>query len=157
MPTEDQLPSQDEVDAVLNEVVEPEEIRVLKTDEERELAHRIIPFLVAKTAKQMEAKRAKALSETVEMLKSDNAKLIEAELVKIRDGAKPPDLKQIEQLLNQEYIEIKFATPDGKEFVVRELPQAAENRFLKIIQKRLVPRLSELASIEWTNTATAAE
>jgi hypothetical protein len=146
----------EEVDSILSEVTEPEEIRILKTDEERAVAMKIMPFLVAKVNKQLEAKRGKELESLIAQIREDNEKMIQAEVNRIRESTKPPDLKQIEQLLNQEYVEVKFQS-FGKDLVIRELPQAAETKFIKIIQVKLMPKMQQFTSIEWTNTDSVAE
>lgn len=154
-------PTPEEVDAALSGV---EEFEV--TDAAvRKAVMKLIPALVQKAnsvAKvTAEADYAKRLQTTVDELKVQNQKMIEAKIKEIEDASKPPDPKEIEKLLTQEYMEFKVKVTERKgkaarEFSIRELPQATELKFMKIIEKSLLPYLKELSSVEWTDGMTVA-
>jgi hypothetical protein len=154
-------PSPEEINDALTGVEDFEELRDLPP-EAHAGALRIIPYLVQRANTAAEAGYAKKLESTVSELKAANSKMIDTELDKMRAANKPPDPKEIEKLLTQEYQEFKVTVYERKgknqrEFVIREMPQATELKFLKIIQQRMVPHLKELSSVEWTSGTSMAE
>jgi hypothetical protein len=155
------VPTSEEVDEALMKQTDVEELQILGTPEERMIAGKIIPIIVRKANATAEAAHAKRLQATVEELKAQNAKAIETQLKAIRDANKPPTPEELEKLLSQEYatfqIEVVQRKGQKRQFTIRELPQATEIKFMRVIQTTLVPRLKELASVEWTNTSSVAE
>ena len=148
------LPSREEVAAAL-QPPEDDFLDGLSLEEQR-IAAKILPGLEKTAAIVAEAKKARELKSLTDQLTAENTKLIEGELQKLRDANKPPSQDQLNQLLSQEYITFPLKikerggqTEREKEFTIRELPQAVELKFLKIIQKTLVPRLKEFSSIDW--------
>jgi hypothetical protein len=154
-------PTSEEVNEALMNQEDVEELQILKTPEERRIASILIPIILRKANMTAEVAYAKQLQVTVEDLKAQNAKAIENQLKVIRDANKPPTPEELEKLLSQEYatftIEVIQRKGQKKQFTIRELPQATEMKFMRVIQNTLVPRLKELASVEWTNTSSVAE
>src|ERR1017187_7940823 len=151
------LPTPEEVALAL---APPEDDPLSKlTKEEAEIVAKILPLLADKANKAAEVKKAKELQSTIEALTQENIKMRDQELQKIRDSNKPPDPKELEKLLTQEYLEfaVKLPTGDGvREFVITELPQSAETRLFNTIKKKLVPALKELSAVEWNSSMTTA-
>lgn len=155
------IPTNQEVNDALTGVEEMEELRDA-TPEEKQMALKVIPYLSKRAHAMAEAGYARKIEDTVNILKIENAKIMEAELEKLRKANKPLDPKEIEKLLSQEYAEytVKVFERKGKTermFTIRELPQRTELAFLRIIQKHMVPHLRELSSVEWTSGTSLAE
>ena len=128
--------------------------------EEAEIGKRLLPALAEKANRLAEAKKAKELEKLVKELAESNNKAIQEELDKIRKANTPLEPNEIEKLLSQEYIEfnLKLRTNGAfRDFVIRELPQAAEIKFFNCIKKAVVPALRELTTIEWNNAMTTAD
>ena len=133
------------------------------TPEEARLVSRILPALEARARIAAEAQKGKELAQIVEELKRDNQALIEAELAKIRKAAEPPKPEELQKLLSQEYQEYTVQVRERankyqpRDFIIRELPQATELKFVRLIQKSLVPRLKEFQTVEWTEGMTTVQ
>lgn len=155
----EQFPTREELESAVEEPVEPIELESL-SPEEKVIGAKLLPILTAKISQEAEARKAKKLAEEVERLKAANEKMMQDEIQKLRDSQKPPDPKQLEQLLTQEYgeMEVPIKGKSGpRTFLIRELPQEAEKRLVAIVQKHLVPHLKELAAVEWTASTTTAQ
>lgn len=142
---------------------EPEELQSLKTPEEKQIGAKILPMIAAKANAMAEANYAKKLDSAVDQLKTENQKWIETQMEEIRKANTPPDANDLEKLLSQEYLEVpvRLMEKSGrstveKSFVLRELPQATEQKFFKVIQKGIVPLVKEISSVEWTSSETVA-
>lgn len=154
-------PTPDEIDDALTGVEDIEELRTA-TPEQRQVAFKLLPFVTRKANVAAEANYAKKLQETVNQLTEESRKMMAAEIDNFRKANKPPTPKEIQTLLTQEYAEFKVLIMERKgknerEFTIREMPQATEMKFLRIIQKSMVPHLKELSSVEWTNGLSVAE
>jgi hypothetical protein len=139
-----------------------EELAVLSTPEEKAIGAKLLPGLTAKIRAQAQADSAKELAAKVAELQANNTRMMEDEIKKLRESIKPPDPKQIETLLSQDYGEMTVAITGRKSagtrtFTLRELPQASEKQMFDIIQKRVLPHLKELAAVEWAAAATQGE
>jgi hypothetical protein len=151
------LPTAEEVASALS--APPDDPLQNLTPEEATVAAKLLPALADKANKAAEAKKAKELEELIKTLSAENIKLRDIELEKLRAANKPPNPQELEKLLSQEYLEftLRIPTEDGvSDFVIRELPQAAETRLFNTIKKKLVPALSALSSIEWNSSMTTA-
>jgi hypothetical protein len=157
MPTDEQLPTKEELDRILSE---PDETFRAFTPDEVPIAKRLLPMIARKAAVEAETKKAKELDMVVSKLKVDNEAMIRAELEKIRSANKPLDPAELEKLISQEYLTIPVRFQTGKtmrEFTLVELPQEAETKFVRTLQKSLVPHLKRLNSVEWTTNGSVAE
>lgn len=68
---------------------------------------------------------------------------------KWKEEQKPLDSSQMQQLLDQEYLEFTVevrAGGDRRKFTIVELPKAAEHKFYKIFTSKMIDKASELAS-----------
>lgn len=156
------VPTPEEVAAAVG--IEPEEPAELATlsPEEKRIGAKILPFIAAKVRAQAQAEAAKDLAKQTQELIGQNNRMMADEVEKIRASIKPPDPKQLEQLLSQEYGEMEFKIKTRKKdetrtFVLREMPQLAEKRFFKMIADKIVPHIKELAAVEWAAAASRAE
>lgn len=155
---ETSFPTKEEVESAIAEPEEPPELAAL-SPEEKAVGIKLLPLLTAKIMEQAEARKTKKLLEEVEKIKASNAEMMQAEIKKLHERNKPPDPKQLEQLLSQEYgtMPVRIEGRTGvQNFTLRELPQEAEKRLMTLIQKYLVPHLKTLAAVEWTSATTTA-
>lgn len=133
---------------------------LLTTEEERAVAARILPALARRANELAEARKAKELEREVNLLRDQNRELIEKEIDRMREETKPPSPEELEKLLSQEYLRftVRLAVNGtDKEFVIREMPQAAEMRFVRVLQKSLVPKLRELSAFQWAGAQATTE
>lgn len=102
-----------------------------------------------------EAEITKRVGDIGDQLRKSNSKMIEDTLDVIRKQYGPPSTEQIQQLLNQEYLEFTVKVPwPGEEgakhdFVIRELPQSIEKKFFKQIREHLLPRAKDIAALSF--------
>lgn len=155
------IPTRESIEAALADPeAESPELSVL-TPEERIIGAKILPGLANKIRAKAEADAAKSLADKVQELAAQNSRMMKDEVEKLRSSIQPPDPKQLEQLLSQEYATMDVPVFNRKSektlFVLRELPQAAEKRMFDMIRTRLVPHLKEISSVEWTSSASQAE
>lgn len=67
---------------------------------------------------------------------------------------KPPSPEDLQQLLDQKYLEFKLTLRTGegdREFTIVELPQAIEQKFYRIFKSKLIAKASVIASIAQAN------
>ena len=158
-----ELPTREEIDSALAEPIK-DQLFINLTDEETAIAVRILPGITIRANELAQARYTQILDQTITQLKAENEKIIQAEIKKFQDNNKPLEPKDIQVLLTQEYAEfnVKVYEKTGKtsrdrEFVIRELPQAAELKMMKVIQKAIIPHLRTLNAIEWTAGASTTE
>jgi hypothetical protein len=158
---EDFVPTKEQIEEALADPETPEELSVLTTPEEKAIGAKILPGLAKKIRAQAQADSAKELAAKVQELNASNQRMMQDEVEKLRASIKPPDSKEIETLLSQDYgemtVQIANRKGDKKTFTLRELPQACEKKMFDIIQKRVLPHLKEIAAVEWAASATQAE
>jgi hypothetical protein len=152
------IPIPPEVEEALKEDSIPEEFKILETDEERKVAQKIIPILAKKANELAELNKAKELQKFIEELRGANEVTLKKEIAKIQENSKPPDPKELERLLTQEYQEFKVKILVGvkqveREFVIHELPQKMEKKFIKEIQKTIGPKLQEAITSQWSGSS----
>jgi len=161
MPDEDFAPTAEQIEAALADPETPEDLDVLSTPEEKAIGAKILPGLTAKIRAAAQADAAKELAAKTQELIASNQRMMKDEVEKLRASIKPPDPKELETLLSQDYgemsVQIAGRKGDKKTFVLRELPQSCEKRMFNIIQHRVLPHLKELAAVEWVASATQAE
>lgn len=110
---------------------------------------------------KLKAQYAKQLAEVEAAIREENKKSLALVVEQWRAEQQPPKPEEIEMLLNQEYFEFKVKLTDPankqttKEFVIREVPQKVEKRFIKKIEEAFLPRLKDLSSILLGFNATA--
>jgi len=153
------IPTREQVEAAINADEPDEALSVLTTEEEKRIGAKLIPALAARINAKCEADAARKLAQQTQELISQNERMMKDEMEKLRASIKPPDPKELEQLLSQEYGEVVIELPlrAGKQtFTLRELPQACEKKMLDIIAKRIVPQLKELAAQDWAGMASNA-
>lgn len=102
----------------------------------------------------LEAEFDKRLTDKVrevsDQMQKENTKVVQEAIEKFRKEMAPPSEKDIQQLLEQEYIEFKVEVPykgEKRVFTLKELPHAVEKRIFKKIKTILVPFASDLAAI----------
>jgi hypothetical protein len=159
----DSFPSKEDLEAAMNDVPtqEDQDLSVLGTDEERAIGRKLMPGLVARISQQAEAQKAKKLAEEVDQLRSGNEKQLRETINNIQKQMAPPDEKQLEKLLTQEYmtmtVPVEVAGGSKRDFVIRELPQFYEKRIVDIISRRLMPFLKDVQAIDFKSTGTVAD
>jgi len=157
------VPTAEQIEQALSDdTSDVAELAVLSTPEEKAIGAKLLPGLTAKIRAQAQADAAKEMATKIQELTANNTRMMEDEIKKLRESVKPPDPKQIETLLSQDYgqmtVEVMGRKADGKKtFILRELPQASEKQMFDIIQKRVLPHLKELAAVEWAAAATQGE
>lgn len=161
-------PTREEIEQALADPEPAQELSLL-TPEERAIGAKILPVLAARIRQEAQAEAkaeaAKELARQTQELIAQNTRMIEDEVKKLREQMQPPDPKQLEELISQEYGEMTVKVfprkgSDGqreRDFILRELPQAAEKKMLGMLSKKIVPHLRELASVEWSAASTQAE
>ena len=158
---QDFIPTRDDIEAALADPeAETPELSVL-SPEEKIIGAKILPGLAARIRAKAEADAAKSLADKTQELIAQNSRMMKDEVDKLRASIQPPDAKQLEQLLSQEYGTMEVVLFNRKQektvFTLRELPQAAEKRMFEIIRERIVPHMKEIASVEWSASATQLE
>lgn len=102
---------------------------------------------------RFQAELAREMDKFRVQLSDANAKLIEEELARIRKDYGPPKQEDIQKLLDQEYLTFTIQVPwpgtDKKEYVIRELPQAAEKKFYRQVKDQLLPKAKDIAAISF--------
>ena len=114
---------------------------------------RILPVLAGRANALAEKHKAEELQKLVTQLTTDNKKLVEAKLEEYRKALTPPTKEDIQKILDQEYIEFTLKVGHGqeeKEFVIRELPLAAEVKIVKALSKTLGERLQDISRLDWS-------
>lgn len=83
-------------------------------------------------------------------MQEENQKIVSEAVERIRKEMQPPSEKDIQKLLDQEYLEYTIEIPfknEKRKFVIRELPHAVEKKIYKKVTDMLVPLASEIASL----------
>lgn len=90
-------------------------------------------------------------NEKLDEVRAEYEKVMKEELQKIRtqlqEEQKPPEHKDIQELLDQEYEEFTvpiFVNSEKKPFTLKELPQAAEIKFYNQFRKKLLEKAQSL-------------
>ena len=152
-------PTPEEIEAAISGEEPDPLISTLTTEEEKRIAARILPGVIARVSARMEADGAKKLAKATQELIEQNDRMMHDEVAKLRKAIKPPEPAELEQLLSQEYGEIKIELPlkGGKRtFTLRELPQACEKRMMDIVARRILPQIKEIAAADWAGMASIA-
>lgn len=133
------------------------------TPEELAVAKRLMPALVDKigreSRKAADASAAKELEKQITAIQAENKQAVNLMMEDWKKKNTPPTPEELSTLLSQEYIEFPvklFLEGKTKDFVIRELPQAAEKRFIHILQKKVLPNLKDLVGVNW-QTETVME
>lgn len=167
MPTsasDDSFPSKDALESAMSDAPTQEEqdLAVLP-ENEREVGRKLLPGLVARISQKAEAQKAKKLAEEVDTLRTANEKQLRETVAKIQQNMAPPDEKQLEKLLNQEYatFDVPITMPgpnkEVKTFTICELPQFYEKKIAEIVARRLLPFLKDVQAIDFKSSATVAD
>ena len=149
--------SPEEIDKILSEPIEPDEIKIFTTSEEKTIALKMLPMLAEKANKMAEATKARELEKAVIDLKAWNEKQMADKLEEITKRNTPPTVEEMEKLVSQDYVEFRVKLrKDGemKEFVISELPQSVETKFFKRIKSKLAPHIQKFTQLEWTTGST---
>jgi hypothetical protein len=152
----DNIPSAEEVESALG--TEQDELNL--TPEERVIIAKVLPRLTAKITAQAEANKHKELEKLWTKQIEENRKALTEKIEEIRKAMTPPSPEELQALLNQEYVEYTLCLKAGnvpKDFVIRELSIEVETRILKIVQKTLGERLTEIGQIDWASGMTMLE
>jgi hypothetical protein len=160
--SDDAFPTKEALEAALNDVPlqEDQDLSVLATDEERSVGRKLLPGLVARISQQAEAQKAKKLAEEIDSLRVANEKQLREAITNIQKQMAPPDEKQLEKLLSQEYMTMTVSveiTGGKRDFVIRELPQYYEKKIVDTISRRLMPFLKDIQAIDFKASGTVAD
>lgn len=99
---------------------------------------------------EMEAEYTRRLTDEVTRLEDQQREHLENVVNDWKKSQAPPTIEDIRILLSQEYYEfpVKFASSKGEKiFVIKELPQAIEKRFYRMLKAQLIPKVKELANL----------
>lgn len=126
------------------------------------IAGHIRATLKPEVRSELEAEYAKKLADEMGKLEAEVKSFNQKQLDQWKKDQEPLKTEEIEDLLNQEYDQFTFPVRTRKngvrEFTLVELPQAAEIKFIKVVQNKLVSIMKELSSSEFTlNTTTLAD
>jgi hypothetical protein len=157
----DAFPTKEALEAAMSDVPsqEDKDLAVL-SDDERPIGRKLLPGLVARISAQAEAQKAKKLAEEVAILRTANDTQLRDTIANIQKQMAPPDEKQLEKLLTQEYLTMSLSVegPGGKrDFVIRELPQYYEKKIVDIVTRRLLPFLKDVQAIDFKASGTVAD
>lgn len=153
---EEQIPSVEEVESALG--TESDELNL--SPEERAIVAKVLPRLTAKIAAQAEANKSRELEKLWTQQIEENKKALTEKIEEIRKAMTPPSPDELQALLNQEYVEYTLKLKAGsvsRDFVIRELSIEVETKLLKIVQKTLGERLTEIGQIDWASGMTMLE
>jgi hypothetical protein len=153
---EEKIPSVEEVESALG--TEQDELNL--SPEERAIVAKVLPKLTAKITAQAEANKHRELEKLWNQQVEENKKALTEKIEEIRKAMTPPSPDELQALLNQEYVEYTLrlkAGPTTKDFVIRELSIEVETKILKIVQKTLGERLTEIGQIDWASGMTMLE
>ena len=151
-PEQDFTPTVEEIKAAIDSEEPDPLISTLTTEEEKRVAARILPGIMARIGARMEADNARKMAAQTQQLIEQNDRMMHDEVEKLRKAIKPPEPAELEQLLSQEYGEIKIELPlkaGKKTCILRELPQSCEKRMVDIMTKRILPQIKEIAAADW--------
>ena len=132
---------------------------VFSNKKDKELAAKLLVPLTARIADnmrtKMEAEYARKLTIEVSAINESNKKMIEEKFMELEKAAQPPTTQDLEKLLSQEYLSVKLTLQknpkESIEFVLRELPQSAEEKLLKVIREKILPKISEYSAMQMSN------
>jgi hypothetical protein len=160
----DAFPSKDALESAMSDAPTQEELDLAALPEsERQIGAKLLPGLVARISQKAEAQKAKKLAEEIDILRTANEKQLRETVAKIQQNMAPPDDKQLEKLLNQEYatfdMQITLPGPnkETKMFVICELPQFYEKKIAAIVTQKLVPFLKDVQAIDFKSSGTVAD
>lgn len=127
------------------------------TPEELVIAKRLLPALVDKVGRESrkaaDASAAKELATHLTRIETENDKNVKAAIEEFKKKNTPPSQEELSVLLSQEYLEFPvklFMEGKTKDFVIRELPQAAEKKFIHILQKKVLPNLRNVIGLDFS-------
>jgi hypothetical protein len=149
--------SKEEIDKILNEPQEEGEVKIFETESERVIARRMLPLIADKANKAADARAAKDTEKVITELRAWNEKTMQDRLDEITKRNQPPTQEEMEKLVSQEYLEFKVTvgrSSKSRDFVITELPQSVESKFMRVIQKKLLPHLQKFSGMEWTSGST---
>jgi hypothetical protein len=152
---EEQIPSVEEIETALGT-----EDDLGLSAEESVIIAKVLPKLTAKISAQAEANKAVELQKILTELTEENKKAFTEKVEEIRKAMTPPSPDELQLLLNQEYVEYSLRLKAGsqtKDFVIRELSIEVETKLIKIVQKTLGERLTEIGRIDWASGMTMLE
>lgn len=157
----DSFPTKETLEAALSDVPsqEDKDLAVL-SEEERPIARKLLPGLVARISAQAEAQKTKKLVAEVDALRTANEKQLREAIANLQKQMAPPDEKQLEKLLTQEYLTMTVSLEivgGKKDFVIRELPQFYEKKITDIVARRLLPFLKDVQAIDFKASGTVAD
>jgi hypothetical protein len=137
---------------------------MFSTPEERAIALKMLPVLQAKAIKlataSAEAAKAKELNQIVTELTAQNKKILDAKIEEYRKALTPPTAEELQKLLTQEFVTFQLKLRAGsamRDFVIGELPMAAESRLMKMLNRTLGERLQEISRIDWKSSNTVLD
>lgn len=133
-----------------------------ETEEERQIAAKLIPIIAAKSNALAEANKARELTRLIDEIKAENSKVINEKIEEFRKQATPPSPDELQKLLDQEYVTVTLKLPSEApgamaEYTLQELPVAAERRLLLDLKKQIGPLLKDVAALKWDPGASMME
>lgn len=156
-----------DLNPALHDIKEIAENRPELTPEEWAVVDKASPWLNAvlrpEVRKELEVEYSKREKEFNETLRAETQELVKTNMEEWRKNQEPLSQADISTLLNQEYVEfqlkLKLRSGEIKErsFIICELPQESESKFIKVIQEHFVPLIQQLSAAEWTLDGTILE
>jgi len=120
-----------------------DETTVVQTPEE-ELRAKLREEVRAEVKAELEAEFQIQLDLEIKELQESNRKMVETALTEFKKEQAPPTKEDIAQILLQEYKTFTVPLPWGdgtRDFVITELPLAAERKLYKLVKDKLLPSL----------------
>lgn len=155
---ENELPTSEQIDAALG----TEEAEFNLTPEQAAIVADVLPLVVASANRKAEANKAKELAKQMELLISDNKKMIEEKLEEYRKQNTPLTPDELKTLISQEYVVFDFKMLGRREklereFTIAELPVKIEKKVLDVLRKLIAEFYPKLQAAEWSTTDSWVE
>jgi hypothetical protein len=142
------MPSLDDVKSILAPDASDDPVVGL-TQEEADVAAKILPRLTAKVAQEARVREAKRMDAALAEFKVLCDAKIKETIEQIQKDSKPLAPDEVEKMLSKEYATVTFTVETSRgtrnrEFILGELPARTELRFADILRKKLLPYVKEL-------------
>jgi hypothetical protein len=148
-----------ELNAALLDVEEIVVKRPELTQEEWETVSKATDWIKAtlkpEVRKELEIDYAKKQAELQTELRAETTRLVKEHMENWRKEQAPLSSEEMAKLLSQDYIEIPFPIKElrGKRkvhnFIICELPEIVEKKFVKAAQSFLIPVMEQINASEW--------
>jgi hypothetical protein len=156
-------------DVILEEIKDVGKKRPNLTEEEQktwdELKGKILPHVAAiarlEARQEIEPVLLKKQAEFNEELRAATMTATQMQIDQWKKDQTPTSPEELSTLLAAEYVTFKVPIATRKrttrEFVIQELPQFIEDKFLKTVKNKIVANLKDITAIEWSATSSMLE